>query len=448
MKKTKQAKFSSNELNELFTSKIIIKEDHSINTDSRTIKEGEIFLPLPGEKFDGHDFINDIVKSGKQSFCEKTKIDKVESKYHTNLIQVESALDAYHKIANHYRKKINPKVIAVTGSSGKTTTKELISSVLSAKYKIHKTEKNYNNEIGVPKTILEMPQDTEVLVLELAMRGLNQINYLSKTAEPDIAIITNVGTAHIGILGSVENIIKAKSEILEYLNKDGCAILHNNPKLLEQTKKIWLGKTITFDENQIKNVTYKNGQSTFLFNEEYSINALGKIYVLDSIIAILSAKELGMKKEEIQKGLNVFSVPSGRGNILSLGENKFLINETYNANPDSVKEAAFNLQESFDNSFNKVFVIGEMAELGDHQDKLLGELGKWLLDKNMSNVITIGEKLKQVNQMLGNKAKNVKNIEECCSILEGLMKPNTVISVKGSRVAGLEKIIEFLERKR
>lgn len=433
-------------MSNLFNVNVNFKEKLSINTDTRTIKENEVFLPLIGEKFDGHDFIEDILNKGNLAFCEISKLHKIDKKYHESLILVENVLDAYHKIANYYRKKINPKVVSITGSSGKTTTKEIVSAVLSAKYKTHKTEKNYNNEIGLPKTILEMPSDTEVLILELAMRGLGEISLLSKTSYPDIGIITNVGTAHIGRLGSVENIIKAKSELLEYIKKDGIAILHNNVKLIEHIKNIWTGKTITFDQAQIKNSSYKDGITHFSFSEEdFYIGALGTVYILDSIIAILTAKELNMKKEEIQKGLSKFSVPSGRGNVLNLGENLFLINETYNANPDSVKEAILNLSKSFDASFNKVFVLGEMAELGEHENILLEDIGKLLLKTDLLNVITIGEKLKQVNLILGNKVKNVKNVEECCKILSGLVKPNTVISVKGSRVAGLEKIIEFLE---
>lgn len=440
------ALFNSEELNNLFNSKIKNQTEFSISTDSRAISDKDIFLPIFGEKFDGHDFIENIVSKGNLSFCERSKLQKIDKKYHENLILVESTLHAYHKLANYYRNKINPKVISITGSSGKTTVKELISSVLSTKFKIHKTEKNYNNEIGLPKTILEMPPDTEILILELAMRGLREISFLSKTSNPDIGVITNVGTAHIGRLGSYENIIKAKSELLEYLKKDGVAILHNNQMLLNHIKKLWTGKTITFDSSQIKNVSYKDGKTFFSFLEDdFFINALGRVYTLDATIAILIAKELGMKKSEIQEGLSKFLVPSGRGNVLILGDNLFIINETYNANPDSVKEAILNISGSFNDSFNKIFILGELAELGVHENLLLEDIGKTLLNSDLSNVITIGEKLKQVNIVLGNKVKSVKNIEECCKILSDLIKPNTIISVKGSRVAGLEKVVEFLE---
>ena len=158
-------------------------------------------MPFSGEKFDGHMFINEVFAKGvKYSFCEKSKTSGLDQ---SKLIVVENTLDAYHKIANYYRRKINPIVIAVTGSSGKTTVKELIATVLNEKYRVHKTEANFNNEIGVPKTILEMPKDTDVLVLELAMRGKGEIRYLSGTSEPDVAIITNVGSSHVGRLGSL-----------------------------------------------------------------------------------------------------------------------------------------------------------------------------------------------------------------------------------------------------
>ncbi|KAF0244438.1 MAG: UDP-N-acetylmuramoyl-tripeptide--D-alanyl-D-alanine ligase, partial [bacterium] len=277
-------KFKVEELQTLFPDKINSKNTVSISTDSRTIASGQIFLPLSGQNFDGHDFINSVLDKTESisSFCEKRKLHKVNEKHKNNLILVESTLDSYHKLANFYRKKINPKVIVVTGSSGKTTVKDLIYTVLSEKYKTHKTEANYNNEFGVPKTILEMPEDTQVLVLELAMRAKGEIRYLSKTAEPDIAIITSVGTAHIGILGSVEEIIKAKCEILEHLNSKGLAILPNNSKLVEYSKSTWKGKSFIFD------------------------NTAESTQVINSTIVSKVASELGMSQAEIQSGLSSF----------------------------------------------------------------------------------------------------------------------------------------------
>ncbi len=404
-------------------------------------------MPIIGEKFDGHDYINEIFSKRKNtfSFCQKDRENKVKEEYKKNLILVEDTLLAYHKIANYYRKKVNPKVIAITGSTGKTTTKEIVSSVISSKFKIHKTNANFNNEIGVPKTILEMEEDAEVLILEMAMRGRNQISLLSKTAEPDIAIITNVGTAHIGILGNEENIIKAKCEILEFLKQDGLAIVHENQNLLKQVKSSWSGKLETFSQECLKSISYSEGRSKFKYeNKEYFINALGFVYILNSIVSILIAKELKLSDDEIQKGLSSFSVPEGRGNLIKLNKNICIIDDSYNANPDSVKSSVNNLIDCFDKEYRRIFILGELAELGEYEKDLLKEIGEWLSKKDISYVITVGNKLEEINKALKDKAKIATNVEDCCNILNNLIEGKTVISIKGSRVAGLEKIIDFL----
>ena len=440
---TKNAAFNLSELKELFNFKSDENNKISINTDSRTIKQNEIFLPLAGENFDGHDFINSALEICPLAFCEEVEISKVKEKNKSKLILVENTLDAYHKIANHYRKKINPKVIAITGSSGKTTVKDLISSVLSIKYKVHKTEANFNNEIGVPKTILEMPEGTQVLVLELAMRGKGEIGFLSKTSEPDIVVITNVGTAHIGRLGTRENIAEAKCEALIYLRKEGIAVLHNDPLLKEEAKKLWHGKTIFFDLNETKDVSFEGGRSNFSFHDrKYSIPTLGRIHVLNSIVGILVAETLGLKKEEIDKGLNSFNVPEGRGEIVKLKGDVYLIDETYNANPDSVKAAVSNLLECWGNDFKKVLVLGELAELGDCQDNLLKELAIWLQSKYLDNIITVGNKLSEINF-----AQNAKDNKECCAILKNLIMPKTIFLLKGSHAAKLNEVVDYLKQK-
>ena len=450
-----EPRFSTNELNQLFKSKIKVDFKASICTDSRTVKPDQIFLPLKGESFDGHDYINSIFeKSIKKkdsqifSFCEKKKVNKVKKKYRARLILVNSTLDAYHKLANCYRKKINPTVIAITGSSGKTTTKDLVSCVLGSGFKVHKTEANFNNEIGIPKTILEMPSDAEILVLELAMRGKGEIEFLSKTAEPDIAVITNVGTAHIGRLGSYESIVNAKCEILKHLKKDGLAVLFNDKRLLKAAGKIWSGKTAVFDLSQASDIIFKNGKTYFTIDvkklcyEKYSISALGNIHVLNSLIAVLTAKYFGLVKYEIQRGLSTFKIPSGRGGLIQVSKDIYLIDESYNANPDSVKAAVNNLTECWGNGYKKILVLGELAELGRHEDKLLQDLSKWLKAQHLGTVITVGKKMKPFFTAVN--VKNVSNTDECHAILKKLLMPHSVVLVKGSHVAKLEKVVEKL----
>lgn len=212
-----------------------------ISTDTRTIKEGEIYLPLKGETFDGEKFIEQALEKGAAGYFTTSGEVFENSKV---VFKVENTLTAYLRLARYLRRKINPKTVAITGSSGKTTTKEMVYSVLSQKFKTHKTFSNHNNEIGLCQTVLGMPDDTEALIVEMGMRGLGEIELLSKFAEPDFAIITNAGSAHIGRLGSLDNIAKAKSEIVSHLNPDGALIANENERLHRFTKdfkgeKIW-----------------------------------------------------------------------------------------------------------------------------------------------------------------------------------------------------------------
>ncbi len=442
------AKFSLKELSDIFNFNCPNNEQlFSICTDSRTINKNQIFLPLSGEKFDGHNFINEILGKGISfSFCDVRKISKVDEKLRKSLILVDNTLDAYHRVASYYRDKINPKVIAITGSSGKTTVKELITSVILQKHKVHKTKANFNNEIGVPKTILEMLEDTEILVLELAMRAKGEINFLSRTAKPDVAVITNVGSAHIGRLGNLQSIMEAKSEILEHIKVNGTAILNNDLDLIKLAKMKLEGRNIqfqTFDLNEASNISFKDGRATFTFkNKNYTVNATGQIHVLNSICAIKLAHFLKLSDEEIKKGLLEFKLPEGRGNIIRLKDNMFLVDESYNANPDSLKVAVTNLIECWGKDYNKILVIGELAELGEHENKLLKELNTWLLDRKLSCVITVGDKLKEIKN-----ATNVKNTNECCAILNKLLIPKSVVLIKGSHIAGLEKVVNYFIEK-
>ena len=450
------ARFSAAEIRKNFKSSIKFPSNMALCTDSREIHTKQIFIPISGKKFDGHQFINNVLSRFDRpikglsvfSFCDRKKINKVNKKYRNKLIVVNNTLQAYQKLAGYHRKKINPTVIAITGSSGKTTCKEMIASVLSKQFKTHFTEANFNSEIGVPKTILEMPENTEVLVLELGMRAGGEIKELSKISKPDIAIITNTGTAHIGKLGSEQAIVKAKCEILEYLNKGGLSILPNSQRVLKESSRIWKGKTASFGTENISSILFQGEKTWFtisagsLVNERYFIKAHGIVYVLNALIAILTGKYLGLSKADIQRGLSQFEIPQGRGNVIELGGEIFLVDESYNANPDSVRAAVLNLSERWNRNHRKFFVMGELAELGKFEKKLLTEISKELKRAGNITVITVGEKLKRL--VKGGNIENAKDISEAISILTGQLVPGSVVMIKGSRVAGLEKIREIL----
>ena len=257
-------------------------DDFALSTDTRTIKEGELYLPLKGASFDGEKFVRNAIDAGAAG-CFVTK-----NEYPDNakiVLKVKDALDAYLKLANFYKNKINPKVVAITGSSGKTTTKEIVASVLDEKFKVHKTFSNHNNEIGFCQTVLSMPEDCEVLIIEMGMRGFGEIELLSKYAEPDFAIITNAGSAHIGRLGSLDNIAKAKCEIVNHLKENGTFIAQNN----ERIKKFadFKGEKIYYSLADVEVLERRPSYSKFIYKErEYELNVEGDYNIENSLSAI------------------------------------------------------------------------------------------------------------------------------------------------------------------
>lgn len=368
------------------------------STDTRTIKKGEIYLPLKGENFDGEDFIDKALEAGAEGYFTSKETSSHVSRLTSHLIlQVDDTLTAYLQLTNFYKKKINPKTIAITGSSGKTTTKEMAYCVASEKFKTHKSELNFNNEIGVCKTILSMPEDTEVLILEMGMRGLGEIELLSKYSEPDIAIIANVGSAHIGRLGSIENIAKAKCEIVKHLKNGGILIAHDDDLIRgEEAKRrrgvedkinnhtsthlrILSSKTIYFSLANTKILEQSIGYSKFEYkNHEYELNIEGDYNIQNSLAVIELGLILGMNEDEIASGLKKYSPIEKRWDVQEIKGYK-IINDSYNANPESMKAAI----ETFITLYSPplLLVLGDMAELGQDAVKYHREIGDFLAEK-------------------------------------------------------------------
>ncbi len=276
------------------------KEDLDVNisTDTRTIEAGNFYLPLKGASFDGENFISQAIEKGAiGAFCTQEHPELVNK--NIALFKVENTLEAYLKLANARRKKLNYTVVAITGSSGKTTTKEIVASTLSAKFKVFKTPLNHNNEIGFCQTIFATPDDTEVLVLEMGMRGLGEIELLSKYAEPDITIVSNVGTAHIGRLGSRENIAKAKCEIVKY--QRGKTFIAHNDELIRKTVD-FNGEKIFYSIKDVNIIEKNASYSKFEYlDNEFELNIGGDYNIENSLAAINCGLKLKMSPQEIQK---------------------------------------------------------------------------------------------------------------------------------------------------
>ncbi len=395
-----------------------------ISTDTRTIQSGDFYLPLKGASFDGEKFIEQALEKGAVgAFCTGSQ----------GTLQVNDTLEAYLKLANYRRKKLNPTVVAITGSSGKTTTKELVASTLSAKFKTFKTPLNHNNEIGFCQTIFETPNDTEVLVLEMGMRGLGEIELLSKYAEPDITIISNVGTAHIGRLGSRENIARAKCEIVKH--QRGNIFIAHNDDLIKKTVE-FNGEKIFYSIKDVKIIEKGVNYSKFEYhNNNYELNVGGDYNIENALSAINCAEKLGLTTAEIQQGLKNYKPIEKRWEAVNAGGYE-IINDSYNANPESMRAFIDTISELYS---NYVIVLGDMGELGENEIKYHCELGEYLQTKGITSVITVGQLSKNIAG-----STNFNTAEEASEYIRNNVSKNTKIFLKASRSMKFERIIELL----
>lgn len=425
-----------------------------VSTDSRTINEGELFIPLKGENFDGEMFIEDALKIGSASLTESINYVSNNNK---PIIFVDNTKDALHKIAKYYREKFQIPFVAVTGSSGKTTTKDMIYDVLSMKYNVLKTQGNFNNEIGLPLTIFRLNKDHDMAVVEMGMSGFGEIRRLKNIAGPNIAVYTNIGVAHIEKLGSRENILKAKSELVEDFKEGYTVILNADDDMLVKltdkkgpqyiTYGIDNGDVKAFDivlkEESIKYKVIIDG-----YTMDVELNVPGKHNVYNSLAAICIGIKFGVNKEDMRKALANFQPSAMRLNIIDVSGLK-IINDAYNANPASMKAALSVLKEYKDR--RKIAVLGNMLELGDYSDLAHEEVGKYVKDENIDVLITVGDFASKIAEGAiknGMDAKNVmicKNNVEAIELIKEIRNDNDVFLIKGSRGMKMEEIVKFLQ---
>lgn len=437
--------FSIDEIINATKAKVLKKEIdtgiYEVSTDTRTIGEGQIYLPLKGANFDGEDFISNALESGAFGYFTKRDYILENSKL---VLQVSDCLRAYLDLAKYYKAKVKPKIVAITGSSGKTTTKEMMASVMREAFKTHKTEMNFNNEIGLCKTILSMPEDTEVLVLEMGMRGFGEIDFLSSYANPDIAVITNVGTAHIGRLGSRENIARAKCEIVNHLNENGVFIAPDDELIKNNVKD---GVFINSDDIEI--TERKIGYTAFNYKGfRYELNIEGDYNVQNAICVIEAGLALGIDNEKIAQGLKKFIPVGNRWDIQEIKGYK-VINDSYNANPDSMLAVIKTVLQNYEKPI--LFVLGNMGELGKDEILYHQKLGIFLSDaiSDGISVLTVGELAREISDVLNNIGKNSLNFntnDEAGQYILDNVPQGTTIVLKASHSMQFEKILDYLKR--
>jgi UDP-N-acetylmuramoyl-tripeptide--D-alanyl-D-alanine ligase len=414
-----------------------------INTDSRSVVEGEIFLALSGEKFDGHDFIDKAVEKGAIALVTEREIPVNSLKQIPQFI-VKNTLEAYQQIGRWWREQFKIPIIAVTGSVGKTTTKELISAVLSTQGKVHKTQANYNNEIGVPKTLLQLETDHDYAVIEMAMRGRGEIALLAQIARPTIGIITNVGTAHIGRLGSEEAIAEAKCELLAEMPDNSIAILNHDDRLLKETAaKVWRGETLTYGlEGGDFRGEIINSQILRIEGMDFPLPLPGRHNALNYLGALAVAKVLNIDWTPLTQGLTV-TLPGGRSRRYDLPNDITLLDETYNAGLESMLAALHLLKET--PAKRHIAILGTMKELGERSPQFhfqVGEKVKQLGIERLFVLIDDPETEAIANGASGVVTENFTRHDELVERLVEVVETGDRLLFKASNSVGLNRVVE------
>lgn len=415
------------------------EKEFTFSTDTRNIKSGDIYIPLKGAKFDGENFIDNAIEKGA-SGCLTTK-DNVEAPL---VIKVPDTLKAYLELCRFYKDKQTTFTIGITGSSGKTTTKEMLYSVLSENFRTHKTFSNHNNEIGFCETINTMPEDTDIVIIEMGMRGLGEIELIAKHAKPDIGIITNTGSAHIGRLGSLDNIAKAKCELTKFINPKGALIALNQDRIKKFTE--FNGETIYYSVDDVKILEQKPAFTKFEYkNNIYELNVEGIYNVENSLAAIETGLRMNMPYERIANGLKKYHPIEKRWEIQEINGYKF-INDSYNANPDSMKASVSTFMELYPDS---VVILGDMGELGEQETTLHREVGKYLATKpHTSSFLTVGALAEETGDELKKDGFNVKSFGSNCEAARYILENvniGTTIFLKASRSMKFEEIINMVK---
>lgn len=434
----------------------------SFSKDTRQIKEGDVYIGIKGDNFDGNKLYKEAFEKGAD-VCILQDIDfnksEMEKYGKKNIILVEDTIKALGQIAKYKRELYNIPVIAVTGSVGKTSTKDIITSVVKQKYKTKYTQGNLNNHIGLPMTILEM-EDHEALVIEMGMNHFGEIDYLSSIAKPTIAVITNIGTSHIGILGSRENILKAKLEILNNLKNNGTVIINNDNDLLNKwAKEDKNYNKFTFGIDEISdimpyNIEIKDTCSSYkikINNSEYDIivPVSGKHFIYNSLAAIEVGLSLGIEVNEIIIGIREFKLTKKRMEIEKLENNITIINDSYNASYDSIK-AALEYLNTIDGN-RKIAVLGDVLEAGEFSEKIHLDIGKEVAKNKINILITEGKYAKYIaNQAItdGIDKKDVyefKTNNDIALFLKEKLKYGDIVLLKASNRLNFTEILNKLK---
>ncbi|EOU1647692.1 MAG: UDP-N-acetylmuramoyl-tripeptide--D-alanyl-D-alanine ligase [Clostridium perfringens] len=433
-----------------------VKEIKAVSTDTRKIEEGTMFIALKGENFNGNNYVLEAFNKGaKIAIVDEVKCDLNELKEDVALIKVQNTGRALMDLAKFYREKLGLKVVGITGSAGKTSTKDLVAAVLSDKYKVFKTKGNFNNEIGLPLMILELDSTYDVAILEMGMRGLGQIKELAEIASPDLGIITNIGISHIEILKTRENILKAKMEIATFFDKNNTLVVCGNddflgalPEAEYKIVKTGVGenfkigaKNIALEELSSKFTVYDGEKEE---EEEFSLDMPGEHNISNLMLGIAIAKELGVSFEEMKRGLKNIEATSMRLELIKK-DGFSILNDCYNSSPVAVK-SAIDVMKNIEGK-RRIAVLGTMRELGHKSEEAHEEIGKYAKENGIEKVLCFGDFSENIKEGYGEGCTVYENKEELIKDLLNIICDGDIILVKASRSLKFEEITKALLEK-
>jgi len=445
------------------TSEIVNPDNYKsiskVSIDSRKIKNGSLFIAIKGEKFDGHNFVRDVIKNGASAVVIERKKYSQFRDLDVPVILVDNSTEALGGLAKVWRSKLNAKVVSITGSAGKTTTKDMIGTLLSEKYKTKKTSGNNNNHIGVPLTILDANKNDEVLVLEHGTNHFGEIDYTANIAQPDYALITNIGNSHLEFLKNKRGVLKEKKSLFDVTAKrNGTLLINKDDKLLKNVYSDYKNKVTFGTEQRVdvkgKILSYSEDGKPFVELRykgktiKAHFNLYGEQNFKNFLAAASIAFKLGLSEKEILNGMNKLSSPDKRLNVSEYSD-FLLIDDTYNANPESMK-ASIELLGRISLFKNKIAILGDMLELGNMELLYHKGLGSVIWKNKINIVYTIGTRMKELHKELedtGIETKHFLRRDALSEFLNDKDITDSVILVKGSRGMKMEEFVTIIREK-
>lgn len=419
--------------------------------DSRQIEPGYIFVATKGERVDGHRFIPDVFAKGALAvICEVLPEEDLGP-----CILVEDSFMALKQAAAFYRQQLNIRVVGITGSVGKTSTKEFIAAVLAEKYKVHKTAGNYNNEVGLPLTIFGIQEDDQIAVLEMGINTFGEMHRLSEVAKPDICVMTNIGQCHLENLIDRDGILRAKSEIFDFMNPKGTVVVNGDDDKLATIHEVYGKAPVTFGMNKQDAIWADHIENRGLLGScadihmgDDVVHAIiplpGEHMIYNAMAAAAVALQFGMSKEEIAAGISHVEAVAGRSHLVEAGD-KVIIDDCYNANPVSMK-AAIDLLATAPG--RKVAILGDMFELGENEKAMHGEVGEYAAEKGIDLILCVGELSEAMYQEAvgsGGNAKYYETREALEAVLNEILQQGDTVLVKASHSMAFENLVKCIQ---